>query len=248
MELAEVMEAIEVFNAGNLLHALYRDEDRIEGERVFHSRHKYARHMEFFRAGAAYRERCFMAANRIGKSFGAGGYETALHLTGQYPHWWPGRRFTEPVRAWAAGKTNETTRDIIQSTLLGGVTEGARKGFDGSSLIPADCIGPVTWKSGVADLADIVKVQHATGGWSTLGFKAYKQGRGSFEGTAQHLVWFDEEPPQDVYGEALIRTMTTNGIIMLTFTPLEGMSEVVLSFLPEAMRPTADGEPEETYL
>ena len=30
-------------------------------------------------------ERAMMAANRVGKTWGAGGYETALHLTGRYP-------------------------------------------------------------------------------------------------------------------------------------------------------------------
>ena len=43
---------------------------------VIHARHKYAKHLEFFEAGAKYRERCFMAANRVGKTLGAGGYET----------------------------------------------------------------------------------------------------------------------------------------------------------------------------
>ncbi len=37
-----------------------------------------------------------------------------------------------------------------------------------------------------------------------------------------------------------IRTATTDGIIMLTFTPLAGMSEVVMGFLPAEMRPQAD--------
>ena len=41
----------------------------------------------------------------------------------------------------------------------------------------------------------------------------------------------------DVYGECLVRTMTTDGIVMLTFTPLAGMSDVVISFLPKEMRP-----------
>ncbi len=40
----------------------------------------------------------------------------------------------------------------------------------------------------------------------------------------------------DVYGECLIRTATTGGIIMLTFTPLEGMSNVVLQFMPKEFR------------
>ncbi len=41
----------------------------------------------------------------------------------------------------------------------------------------------------------------------------------------------------DVYGECLIRTATTNGIVMLTFTPLAGMSAVVLQFMPAEFRP-----------
>jgi phage terminase large subunit-like protein len=65
-----------------------------------------------------------------------------------------------------------------------------------------------------------------------LGVKSYQQGRRSFEGTEQDLIWLDEEPPLDIYTECLVRTMTTDGLVMLTFTPLEGMSEVVLSFLP----------------
>ncbi len=87
------------------------------------------------------------------------------------------------------------------------------------------------------DLVDTVPVRHASGGWSTLGMKSYQQGHGSFEGTEQHVIWLDEEPPMDVYGECLIRTATTNGIIMLTFTPLSGMSAVVLQFMPAEFRP-----------
>ncbi len=171
---------------------------------------------------------------------GAGGYETAAHLTGEYLQWWPGRRFTKPVKWWAAGRTNETTRDIVQATLLGQVTRDGRKHFDGTGIVPGHALGPVTWKQGVSDLVDTIKVRHASGGWSTLGLKSYAQGRGSFEGTSQHGIWLDEEPPLDVYGECLIRTATMDGIIMLTFTPLAGMSEVVMGFLPAEMRPQAD--------
>ena len=81
-------------------------------------RELYPKHMEFFTAGASFRERCAMAANRVGKTEGMGGYETALHLTGRYPDWWPGRRFDHPVQWWAAGKTNETTRDIVQNVYI----------------------------------------------------------------------------------------------------------------------------------
>ncbi len=221
-----------------LFYRLFPDDDTMEPDgTILYARGKYPKHMEFFAAGADFRERCFMAANRVGKTFGAGGFETACHLTGEYPKWWPGRRFEAPVRWWAAGKTNETTRDILQATLLGSIAQrDGRKHFDGTGVIPGEALGAVTWKQGVSELVDTIKVRHVSGGWSTLGFKSYQQGRGSFEGTAQHGIWLDEEPPEDVYGECLIRTMTTQGIIMLTFTPLDGMSAVVMSFLPKEMR------------
>lgn len=178
-----------------------------------------------------------MAANRCGKTI-AGAYEVAAHLTGQYPEWWTGRRFSGPVRFWAAGKTNETTRDIVQASLCGNVASvDKRKAFDGTGMIPGRALGQVSWKQGVPDLADVIKVKHISGRWSKLGLKSYQQGRGSFEGTAQHGVWLDEECPEDVYNECLIRTATTKGVVLLTFTPLDGMTETVQAFLPEDMRP-----------
>jgi hypothetical protein len=83
------------------------------------SRHAYPKHISFMDAGATYRERCTMKANRVGGTEGIGCYELTCHLTGKYPDWWKGRRFKQPIRAWAAGTTAETTRDILQRKLLG---------------------------------------------------------------------------------------------------------------------------------
>ncbi len=204
--------------------------------------------MAFFAAGVAHRERLMLAANRVGKTEGIGGYETTLHLTGRYPAWWQGHRFDRPISAWIAGRTNETTRDILQRKLFGlTLTEGGRKTLAGDALVPGEDIGEAGWKQGVPNLLDTVRVQHhgpdgRPDGWSICGLKSYQQGRGSFEGTEQDVIWLDEEPPLDVYGECLIRTMTTNGRLMLTFTPLEGMSEVVLLFLENGRMPGMDAE------
>ena len=177
----------------------------------------------------------------------AGTYELAAHLTGEYPAWWEGRRFPGPIAAWAAGDTYETTRDILQLNLLGqvAVREG-RKAMDGRGIIPGHTLGQPSWRSGVADLVDTIPVRHISGKWSSLGFKSYDQGRKKFQGTGKHVILFDEEPPNDVYNEALIRTATLNGLIMLTFTPLSGLSEVVLSFLPKEQRPASFEEMTET--
>lgn len=194
----------------------------------------YVKHLEFFAAGALFKARLFMAGNRVGKTV-TGCTEDTYHLTGYYPHWWDGKRFDGEIRAWVAGKTNETTRDILQYELLGNVvTVKGRKTFDGSGLIPKHCIGAITWRQGIANLADTVKIRHINGKFSTLGLKSYQQKRGSFEGTAQHVVHLDEEPPQDIYTECLTRTTTTQGIVLVTFTPLEGTTEMVDDFLKKA--------------
>ena len=187
-------------------------------------RELYVPHMEFLRAGAKYPERAFIAGNRTGKTE-TGAYEMAVHLTGRYPDWWEGKRFTRPIEAWAGGVNNLTTRDVIQDKLLG------QAGEYGTGMIPGDAIIHVAKKQGMADAVDTIWVRHASGGRSALGFKSYEQGRESWQGTAKDVIWLDEEPELDVYIEALLRTATTGGIVMLTFTPLMGMSDVVKSYL-----------------
>lgn len=151
-------------------------------------RGKYLKHMEFFAAGSTHKERLFMAGNRVGKS-DAGAYEMTCHLTGIYPVWWVGKRFTEPIEAWASGTTAETTRDIIQTKLL-----GPWKTVDSSSpyagMIPRHLIvGTSRRPHGIPGAIETVWVRHSSGGVSQLGLKSYIQGRESYEGTAKHVVW-----------------------------------------------------------
>lgn len=188
--------------------------------------------MAFFEAGVKYGERAIVAANRIGKTEGIGGYETTCHLTGIYPDWWKGRRFDHSVRAWAAGKSGQTVRDIIQFKLVG------EPGKEGTALIPGDLIVDMRKKPGnVPDALEYVRVKHVTGESSFLVYKSFDQGRTAFEGSDIEVIWLDEECPLDIYGECLIRTMGLNGIIMLTFTPLMGLSETVLNFMPNGQIP-----------
>lgn len=193
-------------------------------------RHLYKKHLEFFKAGATHRERALVAGNRTGKTFTADS-EVSWHLNGKYPTWWEGKVFKQPIEAWAIGKTHETTRDILQKYLL-----GARYDL-GTGMIPREDIVKVTSKPGIPDAIQDVYVKHYShgvqDGISHLSFKSYVQGVEAFMGDAIHVAHLDEEPPNpSIYSECLTRTMTTNGIIMCTFTPLLGLSQVVLSFLP----------------
>jgi phage terminase large subunit-like protein len=188
-------------------------------------RELYPKHMQFFQAGVDRRERAFIAANRVGKSESVGGYETVLHMLGKYPSWWQGRRFKRPIAAWAAGDSAKTSRDIIQRILLGPIGEF------GTGMIPADCLLRTTAKPGVSDAIEGIFVKHVSGGTSELILKSYDQGREAFQGTNRDLIWLDEEMDRDIYVECLLRTMTTNGMIMLTFTPLFGMTDIIRDFL-----------------
>lgn len=196
------------------------------------SRDKYTKHMEIMAAGADWRERCFMAANRVGKSE-TGAFETACHLTGQYPSWWVGKRFSKAISAIAAGETGKLVRDSIQLKMLGPVSD------IGLGFIPKDCIVDKKTKSGIPDAYDMVYVKHMSGGVSVVRFMSYDQGREAFQATEQDFIWCDEEPPQDVYSEILIRTMTTKGCVLTTFTPLKGVSETVLSLQDKAEKGAA---------
>lgn len=230
------------FEKREYLKLLEEKERRIKNRKLYSyypdagplRRELYPKHMEFFNAGSSFIERLFMAANRIGKTEGAGGYEMTLHLTGEYPVWWGGKTFDRPIDAWAAGDTKETVRDIIQEKLLGSVA----KGEIGTGLIPKHLIVDHSLKSGVADTVDSIFVKHKSGGISQLALKSYDQKRKSFQGTKKDVVWLDEEPSLDIYTECLLRTTDTSGrddaqgIMLLTFTPLMGMSETVMSFLP----------------
>jgi phage terminase large subunit-like protein len=193
-------------------------------------RELYVKHCQFFAAGATEKERCMLAANRVGKTEGVGGYEVTLHLTGEYPAWWVGHRFDKPTKWWAAGDTAKTVRDIIQAKLLGPPGD---KAAEGTGLIPADRIVRTTPKQGIPDAVEHIYVKHKSGGTSVIQLKSYDQGREVFQGTEQDGIWLDEEPPLSIYTECVIRTMTTNGLVLCTFTPLEGLSETVLHYLPE---------------
>lgn len=190
----------------------------------------YNKQKEFHAAGALHRERLFMAGNQLGKTV-AGSNEWAMHLTGKYPEWWEGRRFDFPVRLWAAGETRVSTRDTVQKLLVG---EPEKEEEWGTGAIPAADLIDWSRAMGVANALDSVTVKHISGGTSTLLFKAYEQGRAKWQGDTLHGVWFDEEPPQDIYTEGMARTNATSGIVMLTFTPLKGMSDVVQMFLSDS--------------
>jgi phage terminase large subunit-like protein len=203
----------------------------------------YTKHMQFFALGATHRERMFMAANRSGKTT-VGCYETVLHATGRYDTyapWWTGKRYDHPVSVIVAGDTNLTTRDILQVKLFGKLTRQPGDTLSeavglGTAMMPRDAIIRATPRRGAENAYEEVTIRHTSGGTSIIKLRSFEQGSEAFAGTEEDLVWLDENFPAEVYSEALTRLMTTGGHLMMTFTPIYGISPIIREFMDKAYR------------
>ena len=187
----------------------------------------YPYQLKFHKTGSEANQRLLMAANRIGKSY-CGSMELSYHLTGLYPKWWAGRRYNRPIVAWAGGISNETTRDIVQFELLGSPDD---PDAFGSGTVPKNRIEKTERKPGVPNAKSVALIRHAAGGNSSLFFKAYEMGQEKWQGRSVDCIWLDEEPPRDIYSQAVTRTLDKRGMVYMTFTPESGMTETVASFM-----------------
>lgn len=207
----------------------------------------YPKQMQFFASEAEHDEIALFGGNRTGKTHCCCFADT-LHLTGLYPDWWPGRRYDRPIDMWVATDTAKNTRDILQDKFCG--KPGVEQAY-GTGMIPGDLLVRRTVKHGLADAFETVFVRHVSGGVSSLQFKSYDQGREAFQGTKQDRIHLDEEPKLEIYTECLLRLMSTvpgesNGTLALTETPLLGVSDLMITFMPE-LSPEPDAEPMQFY-
>lgn len=176
------------------------------------------------------RERALFGANRGGKTFTAG-METAMHLTGIYPDWWQGIRFKKAVRWGVGSETGDLLKKGPQRMLYGPMEA------IGTGTIPKDLLViPPKMSRGIPDGIDTLQVRHCTDGvpdgtLSAAVFMSYADGRAKWASDEWDGAWLDEEPEEDIYTEALTRTNITLGPVLLTFTPLKGVSDVVMRFI-----------------
>lgn len=175
----------------------------------------------FHAAGKKAKERLNLSPNRAGKTFAASA-EIAMHLTGVYMEGWEGYEYTRPISAWVAGVTFAETKDSLVKYYFG---DGIKPGLIHPSLIIKS-----DWTN------YIFHIHHApTGGISNIRFKTHGQGREAFQAATVDIIHLDEEPESDIYSECVTRTMSVSkdhhGMILLTMTPLKGMTPLVIRFL-----------------
>jgi len=184
--------------------------------------------LKFFNTGDSDR-RGILAANRIGKTVSTC-YETACHLTGRYPDWWPehARRFNKPVTVMVAGEGWSQVAMVLQNELLG--TQDIKiQDSIGTGMIPRDCIRFETMRNDGANCLGL-EIRHSSGANSYLVFANYTQEVRQMQGFKLNLAIFDEQPPDDFFSEIVTRTATTQGQVLCSFTPLKGLNGLVSKF------------------
>lgn len=158
------------------------------------------------------RNRWVFGGNRSGKTE-CGAVETVWLARGIHPF----RQNKPNISAWVVSLSTQVQRDVAQAKIL--------------SYLNRSWIEDIVMLSGRKDNAlggviDYILVKNVFGGVSRIGFKSCDQGREKFQGTSLDFVWFDEEPPHDIYIECRMRVLDKQGEIFGTMTPLKGLSWV----------------------
>jgi phage terminase large subunit-like protein len=225
--LAELFERIPTEILDRFLEVAPKEIERRSAVRRLDQYRPYARQLEFHAAGGRFRERILIAANQVGKTVAAG-FEVAMHACGIYPSWWLGRRFDRPTRWIVGSESAELLRKGAQRILLGPPEDENQWG---TGAIPQANLIAAPRRQGVPNAVASISVKHVSGGSSVLQMASYDQGRTKWQADTVDGVWFDEEPNLDLYTEGLTRSNAVLGPILITFTPMLGMSAVVKRFL-----------------
>ncbi len=174
------------------------------------------------------RNRWVFGGNRSGKTE-CGAVECIYLACGIHPY----RKNRKNVFGWVVSLTAQVQRDVAQKKIL--------------QYLRPDRIVDIVMQSGRKDapqtgVIDQIVVKNALGGTSVIGFKSCEMGREKFQGSSLDFVWFDEEPPKDIYEECLMRVADRRGDIFGTMTPLKG-----LTFVYEEIYLNRRGNPEVWY-
>ncbi len=188
------------------------------------------------------RNRWVFGGNRSGKTE-CGAVECVYLARGTHPY----KQNKKDTVGWVVSLSAQVQRDVAQKKIL--------------QYLRKEWIADIAMQSGRKDspesgVIDFIKIKNVFGGVSVIGFKSCDQGREKFQGASLDYVWFDEEPPEDIYMECRMRVMDKKGEVFGTMTPLKGLTfvyreiflnrhndkEVWYEFMEWSDNPYLDGE------
>ena len=170
----------------------------------------HKKQIEFHKCTA--RNRWVFGGNRSGKTE-CGAVEAVWLARGNHPY----KPNKASISGWVVSLSQQVQRDVAQNKVL--------------YYLNPDWIVEVVMLSGRKSspsngVIDYIVIRNEFGTTSKIGFKSCDQGREKFQGTSLDFVWFDEEPPEDVYKECQMRLLDRCGQIFGTMTPLKGLTWV----------------------
>lgn len=170
----------------------------------------HQKQMQFHKCLAA--NRWVFGGNRTGKTE-CGAVETVWLARGIHPY----RENRPNACGWVVSVSSQVQRDVAQAKIL--------------HYLDKNWIEEIVMTTGRKDsiengVIDYILVKNVFGGLSKIGFKSCEAGREKFQGASLDFVWFDEEPPEDIYFECKMRVFDRRGFIFGTMTPLKGLTWV----------------------
>jgi len=170
----------------------------------------HAKQLEFHKSQK--RNRWVFGGNRSGKTE-CGAAEAVYMARGNHPF----RKNRDNVAGWVVSLSTQVQRDVAQAKIL--------------HYINPEWIEDIVMQSGRASspkggVIDYILIKNIFGGTSKIGFKSCEMDRDKFAGASLDFVWFDEEPPKDIYDECRMRVIDRCGDIFGTMTPLLGLTFV----------------------
>ncbi len=158
------------------------------------------------------RNRWVFGGNRTGKTE-CGAVETIWLSLGIHPF----RENRKQTECWVVSLSNRVQKEVAQAKIL--------------KYLPKTCIVNIIMQNGKKDYPEngtieCIIVKNVFGNHSKIWFKSCEEGREKFQGTSLDFVWFDEEPPEEIYRECQMRVLDKNGEIFGTMTPLKGFTYI----------------------
>lgn len=169
--------------------------------------------VEFFRLCKDKREVAYFSGNKSGKTYCGAKFVAQAALGPNAAEYGMEVLYDEPIDVWVGSVDYKIQRESAQREI--------------EHLVPRDQIKKCwTLQNGIYD-----RIELHNG--STIGFKTYEQGRRAWQGPKRHIVWFDEEPPEEIIKEGMARLIGKNAKLIFTMTPLMGQTIVFRRFIEE---------------
>jgi len=156
--------------------------------------------LEFWKSPA--KNKVLLGGNRSGKTENCA-IEVIWHLLGEHPF----LEVPEPPVRWRIHLVNfAKLKEVIEEKF--------------AKYLPESLLWGGSWRTAYNQRFNILRLKNG----STVSFTTHRHTIRELEGASLHGVWIDEECPEEQYRAMRFRLLDTNGKILVSATPLDGIT------------------------